>query len=352
MLILSIQSFMGTWANWLPLSILAVVTAIVFHNVLLMIGKAFSIKELEAYAKSEIMQAAATFFMAVFLVVMVGSAINLARTFISGDLTCGSAPIHIGTTEAKVTEGSGGLSLDPGSTMNEAYDAIRCRIQARAVGVAAIQDALISDWRSRQDYNALNMAWSVFGITVYKGDWSPSLYKETETKRITNNLATVLLIGLDAQSALLEYLRINMLHVFLPIGILLRCFHFTRGVGALMISLGIGMYFIFPVFFVLLDPGFVASPPPDVVAMNTQPTYCYATMSSSVSLLTSVQAAGLGSTAGLGVELNRDDLAKSYISLILHPLVALFLTLIFIRYLMTILGGDPYELTKMVGKVI
>jgi hypothetical protein len=236
--------------------------------------------------------------------------------------------------------------------MNEAYNAIRCRIQTRAVEVAAIQDALINDQRSRDDYNALNMAWSVFGITVYKGDWSPSLYQATETKRITNNLATVLLIALNAQSALLEYLKINMLHVFLPIGILLRCFHFTRGVGALMISLGIGMYFIFPVFFVLLDPGFVASPPPDVVAMNTQPTYCYATMSSSVSLLTSVQAAGLGSTAGLGVELNRDDLAKSYISLILHPLVALFLTLIFIRYLMTILGGDPYELTKMVGKVI
>jgi hypothetical protein len=178
------------------------------------------------------------------------------------------------------------------------------------------------------------------------------MYKSTETKRITNNMATVLLIALNAQSAILEYLRINMLHVFLPVGILLRCFHFTRGAGALMMSLGIGMYFIFPVFFVLLDPGFIASPPPEPMAMSGQQIYCYATMGNTVSLLNSIQNAGLGSTGGLTVAMDANDLSKSYVSLILHPLVSLFLTLVFVRYMMTILGGDTYELTKMVSKMI
>ncbi len=348
MLMLSIQSFMGTWANWLPLSILAVITAIVFHNVLLVIGRAFSIKELEAYAKSEILQAAASFFMAVFLVVMIGSAMYLAKGFIAGDLSCGGVSHKIVAPSTETPS-----LIDPGGSMNDAYDAIRCRIQTRAVEVAGIQDALITDWGSRLDFNSLNMGFSVFGITLYRGDWNSAVYQETETKRITNNLATVLLIGLNAQGALLEYLKINMLHVFLPFGILLRCFHFTRGVGALMISLGIGMYFIFPVFFVLLDPGFTPSPPAKPVPIANQPQYCYATMSNSVSLLTSVQSsAGLGSTASLSVDMNRDDLSKSYISLIIHPLVALFLTLVFVRYMMTILGGEPYELMKMVSKVI
>jgi hypothetical protein len=50
--------------------------------------------------------------------------------------------------------------------------------------------------------------------------------------------------------------------------------------------------------------------------------------------------------------MDANDLSKSYVSLILHPLVSLFLTLVFVRYMMTILGGDTYELTKMVSKMI
>lgn len=143
-----------------------------------------------------------------------------------------------------------------------------------------------------------------------------------------------------------------MLDVFLPVGLLLRCFYLTRGAGALMISIGIGMYFIFPVFFVLLDPGFTPSPPPKAVVLPAQQAYCYATMGNTVSLLNSIQSSGTGTTSTLGVEMDRNDLTESYISLIVHPLVALFLTMVFIRYMMTVLGGDPYELTKMVGKVI
>lgn len=361
MIVLSIQSFMGTWANWIPLSVMAVIAAVLFHGILLMAGRAFSIRELESYAYSEILQAGATLFMVVFLVVMVGSAINLARGYIHGDLAVGGdAPcartFHIGSTGATVTSTTEGDKLDPGSTMDEAYDAIRCRIQTRAKAVADIQDSLANDKAGTWwEFNALNMAASLFGITVFKGDWIGSLYKQVETKRITNNLCTAMIISLNAQSAVLEYLQGNMLHIFLPFGLLLRCFYFTRGPGALMMALGIGFYFIFPVFFVLLDPGFTASPPPTPTpgaGAGLQP-YCYATMANTVSMLTSMQSAGgLGSTADLSAALDAKDLSKSYVSLILHPLVALFLTLVFVRYIMTILGGEPYELMKMVGKVV
>lgn len=219
MLILTLTSFMknaaGGWAaNWLPLCVFAVFTAILFHLVLMMIGRAFSIKELEAYAQSEILQAAATFFMVVFLVVMVGDAMNLARDYIAGDIKidvpadladkvpCAKTQIHIGTTAASVSTTAQGVQvLNPSSTMNDAYKAIKCRLQARAVEVAAVQDAIINDYRTAWEFNGLNMQFSFFGITVFRGDWSPTLYKSTETKRITNNLATVLLIGLDAQGA-------------------------------------------------------------------------------------------------------------------------------------------------------
>ncbi|MCI0503741.1 hypothetical protein L0Y65_03450 [Candidatus Micrarchaeota archaeon] len=337
-LALSISSFYGTWANWLPLSLVAVIAAVLFHTILLMVGRAFSVRELEAFAKSEILQAAATAFMAIFLVAMVGSAMEITQGLIHGEVACGGESIHIGTTA--------------NSTMDQAYYAIRCRLQSRAAEVAAIQDGLTSSGMTALEFNAINMAGSIFGVTFIKGDWFTGLYRTTETTRITNNLATVMLIGLNAQSSLLEYLRINMLHVFIPVGILLRSFYITRGPGALFIALGIGMYFIFPIFFVLLDPGFVATPLP--AAMNTAQTQplCYPTMTSAVSILTSLESAGFGSSAGLTFDSLRNDLSKSYVTLMLHPLVAFFMTMVFVRYMMSVLGGDTFELTKMVGKVI
>jgi hypothetical protein len=358
MVLLSLQYFLGSngagWLdNWLPLSILAVMVAIIIHVIILMFARAFFIKELENYAMSEILQAVATAFMAIFLVVMVSSALGIAGNLIAGSVNCGGQTITIQNSSAHPDYSQiGTINIQQGEqgTMDQAFAVIRCRLQTRAAEVNDIQQQILNG--AGGDFAALNLAMSLFGITFFKGDWIGSLYKKTETMRITNNLATVMIIGLNAQSALVNYLQNNMLSVFIPVGILLRCFYFTRGPGALFIALGVGMYFLFPVFFVLLDPGFVAAPPaPQGPPAPYQP-YCYATMTTAVSVITSLEASGLGSTSGISLETARSDLAASYVSLMLHPLVALFLTLVFVRYMMTVLGGDTYELTKMVTKVI
>ncbi|HSB47206.1 MAG TPA: hypothetical protein VLD37_04265 [Candidatus Bilamarchaeum sp.] len=339
--LLSIQSFLGAsganWMNnWLPLSLLAVMTAVIIHVIMLMFAKAFSIRELENFAVSELMQAAATAFMAIFLVTMVTSAVGIANNIIGGQsIACGAGSVNIATGD---------------SVMDSAYSAIRCRLQTRAQEIAEIQGDLLEN--SAGDFAALNLAISLFGIPVFKGDWVGDLYKKTETTRITNNLATVLLIGLNAQSALIEYLRLNMLHIFIPVGILLRSFYFTRGPGALFIAMGIGMYFMFPIFYVMLDPGFTPRPPSPPAAPAAPTPFCYATMTNAVSTITTLESSGLGSTSGIGQASLRSELSKSYVTLLLHPLVAFFMTMVFVRYMMTVLGGDTYELSKMVTKVI
>jgi hypothetical protein len=271
MVILSISSFLGAngaaWAGtYLPLSILAIFVTIIFHGILVMFGRAFNIKELESFAISEIMQAAATAFMAIFLIVMVTSAMEIAKGYIHGSLNCGGQEMKIGIN----------THLDSNPTLiDEAYNAIRCTLQVRARTVAAIQADMYGSAESWAEFNALNVGLSIFGITFFKGEWIGSLYKTTETKRLTNNLATVMLIGLNAQSALMLYLKANMLHIFLPVGILLRSFYFTRGPGALFMALGIGMYFLFPIFYLLLDPGFKPAPPdPPTPPLSGHP-YCY-----------------------------------------------------------------------------
>jgi hypothetical protein len=337
-LLLSLHLY-GEWASLLPLTILAVMTAFIIHLTLLMIGRALSIRDLETYAMSEILQAAATAFMAIFLVIIVGSAMSVAGMFIAGSVQCEGDSINI--------ESGDGI-------MDDAYEAIRCRIQSKAQDLADVQKDIQTDSGIAAKFNVLNLQISIFGLTVFSGNWLGDLYKETETYRVVNNMATNMLISFNAQSQLLEYLRLNMLDIFIPLGILLRSFYFTRGPGALMISLGIGMYFIFPVFYVLLDPGFVAAPPPAPEAQQIMPNpYCYATMSSSATIIRTLEVAGgQGSSSGLSLTSIKDDLAQYYVDVLLHPLIAFFLTLVFIRYMMTILGGDTYELTKMVSKVI
>ncbi|VVB73292.1 Uncharacterised protein [uncultured archaeon] len=57
---------------------------------------------------------------------------------------------------------------------------------------------------------------------------------------------TYLLYTLDFQRHLLVFARETMLTIFLPVGIVLRAFPFTRSSGNLFIAIAIGFYFVYP----------------------------------------------------------------------------------------------------------
>ncbi len=335
--ILSLMNFYGTWSTWLPMCILAVVIALIINAVLLMFSKGFKITELEHYAESEILQAVATGMIAVLLIgILVGTS-QIATMFLGS----GSAPlcgIQISGQEEK--------------TFDNAIDIARCRIKEKSIAIAEVQDRVTTGSDVAAKFNLMNLGLSIFGITFFRGDWVGSMFQETETIRLTNNLATTLLVGMNGISFMLLYIKNTMLSMFIPLGIFLRSFHFTRGAGALFISLGVGLYFIFPVLFVMLDPGFVRIDiPPDMGSASLiAQTLCYPTMSAAVTMLNT--NAGGASGTPLAAGRLRDQLSQAYIGLILHPLVALFLTLAFVRYMMVLLGGDTYALMRMVSKVI
>ncbi len=363
--LLDVQSFFGelggeapgaTWEQlWLPLTMMAVITVFIIYTAFLILARAFNIRELEMYSKSEMLQTAATAFIAIFLVALVNGAIGLSATVLAigagEEVEGGYTP----TVEVLYICEDEQLSIKINSErgMDQMIDGIRCRIKEKAVQVASAQRSAATGSGTWAEFNVKNMDISMFGITIFRGDWVPSLYEGTETKRIINNLATVLLVSLNAQIFFLSYVKSNMIHVFLPMGVLLRGFNFTRGVGALFMSMAIGLYFVFPVVFTLLDPGFVGVVVPEAAPMADISQYCYPTMSSATTMFTMAQesSAAIG-TGSLEMGNLKDALAKVYVSLLVHPLISLFLTLIVVRYLMTILGGDPYALVKLVTKVI
>ena len=342
--ILSVMNFFGEWELlWLPMCILAVIIAVIIHSILIMFAKGFSIPELEKYAESEILQAVATAFMAIMLVSLVSGAAVFSGTILGE----GSTVLCKGEAQNILKGGQ-----DKSEIFKNTLDISRCRLQEKAIAIAEVQDRVTTGSDVAAKFNLINLGLSVFGITFFKGDWVGALFQETETIRITNNLATVLLVGLNSISYLFLYIKSTMLALFIPVGILLRSFHFTRGAGAFFIALGIGLYFIFPTFFILLDPGFVKiDVPPDIgggqlISQNL----CYPTMSAAVTMINT--NTGIGSGAPIAAGRMRDQLSQAYVGLILHPMVAFFLTLTFIRYMMVVLGGDTYGLMRMVSKVI
>ncbi|NYZ77530.1 hypothetical protein H0O02_04435 [Candidatus Micrarchaeota archaeon] len=337
--LLSIYSFYGehgaAWiGTWLPLTILAVIIVFLFYNAVLLLARAFGMKEIEREAKSEMFQAAATALIAIFLIVLVDGVMTFAGNLIYGELSCGGGPMTI-------------------DSLDNAIEAIRiCRIQEKAAQIADVQKTLTTGSETWGLFTLLNLDISVIGLTIFKGGWLSNVYQDAESRRIINNLATTLLVSLNAQSFLLLYIKANMLNIFLPLGLLLRSFKFTRGVGALFMSVAIGLYFIFPVVFVLLDPGFVAMPLPESPPPTPQ-QYCYPTMSFATTIFSTMQTSGAATgMSALSMANLASDLSKTYVSLIIHPLVSLFITLVFIRYIASVLGGDTYELVKMVTKVI
>jgi len=345
-----------TWSDiWLPLTILAVMTVFIFYTVLYMIGRSFDIKELERNSKGEILQTLATALIAMFLVILVNGAIGLSATV----LAIGAGEDIEGYTEEATVllvcqEEMYSADINSEFGMDQVIDAVKCKIKERALQVDAAQRRATTGSDTINLFNFRNFAISVVGFTLFKAEWDGHIYEATEERRIVNNLATVMLISMNAQSFFLTYVKANMIHVFLPMGILLRSFKFTRGVGALFISMAIGLYFVFPVIYILLDPGFVGVDVPEAAEEGPDITeYCYPTMGTATTMYTAVQqsAASLGAT-GLELASLRDALSKAYTALVIHPFVALSITLIIIRYMMGVLGGDPYALVKLVTKVI
>ena len=189
----------------------------------------------------------------------------------------------------------------------------------------------------------------LFGTQVWCGSWDMAIHKSVEQAHLLGEKIVPLQIALHAQYALAMYIANNMLSVFLPLGILLRIFPFTRGVGGLFIAIAIGFYIVFPVMYVLFDPSLVRAESTRPSALMQDPDMCFVGFKGSVVVLsdipTVVRASGaLYTEAG-------SRLAQLTVNILFYPFIALALTLVFIRSAAPLLGGDTGDIMRAVAKL-
>ncbi len=328
-----LDAFPTILRDWVPLSITVTMIVIILHGLIYGFAKGFYQHELEVYAKSEILQAFATFFIIIFMATILGSlnSPDTMRGLIGGDVPCGDSVVSV-------------------QNIGTAMNLIKCKIADKASSLASLQE---SAYNAAKGVSAL-LSWynSIYGIPVFQGIWVTSWFKELENYRIIYNVTTSMLISLNAQIKFVDYVQNNMLAFFLPVGIILRAFHFTRGIGAFFISIAFGLYFIFPILFTITDPGFVKFPPPTNSPIEI-PNFCYPTFSGIASIASSIPlGSGAGGGFGLDIKSASSEISKVYTGIIIHPLVSLAITLVFVRYIMYLFGGEPYELMRYVARVV
>jgi hypothetical protein len=189
-------------------------------------------------------------------------------------------------------------------------------------------------------------------MPVFQGNYVSAWFKAAESIKLLNQLTTTLIMGLNALIIFIWYIKNNMLVLYLPVGLILRSFQQTRGIGAFFIAIAIGFFFVFPVVFMLTDPGFhkIDLPPG---GSDSEPLLCYPTYSGVAKMIDEgINPSQEMTEALFSITEGASILAKVYTLLFIQPLVALAITLVFVRYMMLVLGGEPYDIMRAVARMI
>ena len=327
---------------WFMLSLLAILVSGLIFGVFYSLAYAFNMMHLKRYAKTEFFNLAATAVMVIFLI----SIINMGNSFLLTEVAQGQA----------VECGEGREILDP-------IDLAICRTEERVIYYDNLVSGMSNYWTSDfANYRAnewfYHMSFSFFGITLLQGSWFPSVHRLVETHHVIAYKVVGILVSLNSQMFLLQYIKSNMLPVFLPLGIILRTFHFTRGIGGFLISLAIGLAIVYPVvlFFLEADPQPLplVEEPPSMIDTGICDLPMYQGFSVGMGGAAIAGAPPGAGTSAATATAKVDEIAKfisdTWVRLFYNNLIAFAMALTVMRYSMLLLGGESGIFFNMISR--
>ena len=347
--------FRGQLEKWEVMAITAIMICVLFNALVYMAGRALESENLKRYAKAEFLQVTASTMMIFFAVDLLyamstgngaaGTAMDFMGQVIGANsaVACGAPGIAGGTFYVWNTQSEFG----PGP-----LGAFKCKMQEK---ITALDDAYEHIYKANLPNERFTSTCIIlFGIPVYCGDWDKALHNEVEEAHLLATKIVGLLMPLHGLYVLATYIQNNMLSVFLPIGLVLRIFPLTRGLGGLLIAIAIGFFFVWPTFFVLTDSTFVKAEASEGPSQERQEGACFTGFKGTAIILQNVIGDSFGGAAAgetLALDNGKLLLFQLTISVMFYPFVSLVITLIFIRAMTPLLGGDMGELMKMVARL-
>ena len=333
--------------SWMPLAIAAILICVFANALAYMAGTILQSESVKRYAKSEFIEVSASALMIFFAVSLVYTLVDGTSGPISG-LDFVKDLLGEGST-ISCTAATGGVyhfftDADFGGGPLGAY---KCKLQEKITALDVAYNNVVEANMGVE--RTTSFSYSAFGVPIYVGDWNMRLHKQVEENHLVATKIVSLLVPLHAQFALAQYLQNNMLSVFLPMGLLLRIFPFTRGIGGLFIAIAIGFFFVWPTFFILTDPTYVKA---DKVESEMLKGMCFTGFTGAATVLpNALLSASQGGQSSLALASGTRLVYEITVATLFYPFVALVITLIFIRAVTPLLGGDTGEIMRMVSRL-
>jgi hypothetical protein len=323
-------------------------------GIVYVIGHSFDLRNVKQIGRAELMQAIASLLLVALLFGVEWSEYTLLDLMETqtGIIT---AAIYAPEQYRAVTQAGGIIKVNP---FEVSYAFMRKLLTCVRNGYdAAYSGAQTAEWLSNVNlqFKTKLPYLGYLNIVPYGGEFlRPAFVEQTQKKEYLADEFTWLSILLYMQLAIMRFVESSMFTVFLPIGIILRAFPPTRGAGAVLIAIAIGMYIVYPLIYTLL----AVSTPPVVEGCNVQIPKEY----SEVKKECPISSAGLTSgvtqaqTSLAAIESDMVKVSGGATSIrylvYLYFIIALGASFLFIRSISSILGADIGEIGRTMLKMM
>jgi len=332
----------GLGTSGMSLAITIVLTIIFTIAILYMLASAFRNERLKRWLVGELMQAFASAMMIVGVVAIAALVSTASLELVSGTTTdqFAAAVSNWGLTGTGITNGPVAGPIDYLQKKLVLTDALLDKEYGYVVET--------NMYVEQAEWNCI----IVFGVEIQCG-WD--LHPKVEALHALAYKLVQLRVGLNAEMAMVQYIRTNFLSVLLPLGIVLRAFPFTRGAGGLIIAMVLGFYFVFPLLFTLSDLSLNTQlTPPNMGFLNdinSMTNKCVFNDYGAVSAMSRADNYAVAQSDQVASSA-REMLVALIMDMILAPLLILAATVLFIRAISPILGSESQDVVYGMSKLL
>ena len=221
----------GWFSDWNVLGIIGAFISALIIAVAAMIGEAFNLSEVKAFARSEMIQVLLSILLIAGLLAAVKFFDVAALEVIDVmklPVTCASAePCYLTAAKSYLGNVQDVADQYAQSNLKESYE--RMRIAMRGANVQ------------------FNVWYLLFAGTSTR--WNAGESIRAERSGALFESASKLIVSIYAQKYFLDVVAFGIAPVFLLLGIVLRTFFFTRKLGGLLLAIAISLFIVYPLTF-------------------------------------------------------------------------------------------------------
>ncbi len=333
----------GSWSSWNGAILLTALIVFLIVTVLYMISIAFNLPSLKQWCKGEYLEVLVTLLIAGSVIAMT----DVMWPFLANAMVNIYNLAYPGNTVFSASDllQPGGTYVDPFEFVQAYIDQVLLQCEKFVYRLLYILNALFEPVQ--------NLSTEVLGAESL-GGWYASLYTGF-FKWGAGSLAQLMIVNY-VQVRLLTLIKYAMPLVMI-MGLVLRAFPFTRGTGGLLLAIGFGFFFVYPISLAVLmlfqpvpqDAACTQFVPPSSI----DPTKNTMTMSTKAEVLRySMRLKQEQNWISTLFDKVRNFMPLFYLQSVFFPIVALIITFTFIRQAGALFGADLAEIGRGLIKFI